>query len=89
MASTQRNALSRGSMNGVLPIPASATQRVAAPTAPRNATRAPAPRLKLVIRRLPPGLTQAEFEGALGEEWKVGGGKVDWAAYKAGKVSKE
>lgn len=46
-------------------------------------------RLKLVVRRLPPGLTQEEFETSLGAEWRVGSGKVDWAAYKPGKVSKE
>lgn len=45
--------------------------------------------MKLIIRRLAPGLTQPEFEEALGEEWKVNGGKVDWAVYKQGKVSKE
>ncbi|KAL8840636.1 MAG: hypothetical protein Q9176_003749 [Flavoplaca citrina] len=46
-------------------------------------------RLKLVVRRLPPGLTQEEFETSLGAEWRVGSGKVDWAAYKPGKVSKD
>ncbi|KAL8668553.1 MAG: hypothetical protein Q9168_006817 [Polycauliona sp. 1 TL-2023] len=46
-------------------------------------------RLKLVIRRLPPGLTSDEFEVCLGGEWKVGSGKVDWVAYKSGKVSKD
>jgi regulator of nonsense transcripts 3 len=25
----------------------------------------------------------------LGDEWKVGAGKVDWLEYKKGKVSKE
>lgn len=73
---------------GVLPISASATQKSAPP--PAKSTAKPAtPRLKLVVRRLPPGLTQAEFENALGEEWKVGAGKVDWFQYKPGKVSKE
>ena len=47
------------------------------------------PRLKVVVRRLPPGLTQLEFETALGEEWRVNGQMVDWAVYKNGKVSKE
>ena len=46
-------------------------------------------RLKVVIRRLPPGLTQKEFEAVLGEEWKVGGGQVDWAQFKPGKLSRE
>ena len=53
------------------------------------ATRIAAPRLKLVIRRLPPALTEPEFDTALGEEWKVNGGKVDWMVYKAGKLSTE
>ncbi|KAI6848991.1 hypothetical protein KC332_g1593 [Hortaea werneckii] len=63
---------------GVLPVNAAAR---AAPTA-----KAPAPRLKLEIRRLPPGLTLTEFEEALGEEWKLGNGKVDWREYRQGKI---
>ena len=46
-------------------------------------------RLKVVVRRLAPGLTEEEFTTALGEEWKVGSGKVDWVSYKIGKTSKE
>lgn len=46
-------------------------------------------RLKVIVRRLAPGLTEAEFSKVLGDEWKVGGGKVDWFLYKAGKDSKE
>ena len=72
---------------GVLQIPASATQKNA-PVA-KKAPKPPTPRLKLLVRRLPPGLTQEEFETALGPDWKVGGGKVSWAQYKPGKVSKE
>ena len=52
-------------------------------------TRIAAPRLKLLVRRLPPGLTQPEYEAIIGEDWKVDGGKVDWLVYKAGKISKE
>ncbi|KAI7553685.1 hypothetical protein KC331_g1062 [Hortaea werneckii] len=63
---------------GVLPVNAAAR---AAPTA-----KAPAPRLKLEIRRLPPGLTLSEFEEALGDEWKLGNGKVDWREYRQGKI---
>lgn len=72
---------------GLLQIPAAATQKSSGPA--KKAHKPPAPRLKLLIRRLPPGLTQAELEGILGAEWKVGAGKVDWIQYKAGKVSKE
>lgn len=71
---------------GVLQIPATATQKS---TSTKKTPKPPAPRLKLLIRRLPPGLTQVELETSLGDEWKTGAGKVDWLQYKPGKVSKE
>ena len=81
---------------GLLQIPASATQKNSpqSKNASSNSTsakpsNAAAPRLKLLVRRLPPGLTKAEFETAMGEEWRVGSGKVDYFLYKEGKVSKE
>lgn len=73
---------------GVLQIPATATQKNGS-TSAKKASKPPTPRLKLLIRRLPPGLTQSELETALGDDWKVGAGKVDWLQYKPGKVSKE
>ncbi|KAL2822939.1 Smg-4/UPF3 family-domain-containing protein [Aspergillus granulosus] len=76
------------SAGGVLQIPASATQKNA-PSPTKRAPKPTAPRLKLLVRRLPPGLTQEEFEAALGAEWKLGGGKVSWYQYKPGKVSKD
>lgn len=72
---------------GVLRIPASATQQ--RPAMPSATGTSSGPRLKLIIRRLPPGLIEEEFLTALGPEWKVGNGKVDWAMFKPGKVSKE
>lgn len=69
---------------GVLPINAAATKKPY-----KQTPRAPAPRLRLIIRRLPPGLTEAEFWECIGKEWQVGQGKVDWAAFKPGKLSKE
>ena len=75
--------------NGVLSIPASATQKKPGPPQEPQSSRGTTARLKIIIRRLPPGLTQIEFEGALGTKWRVGGGRVDWAVYKAGKLSKE
>lgn len=71
---------------GVLPISASAAQQG---TPKPSSSKSAAPRLKLLVRRLPPGLTQAEFETALGGEWAVGKGKVDWVTYRPGKVSTE
>jgi len=76
---------------GILSIPAAATQKGAPITLPTSAVhgRTSVPRLKVVIRRLAPGLTQDEFEAALGDEWKLGVGRVDWRLFKSGKVSKE
>ena len=45
--------------------------------------------MKVIIRRLAPGLTEAEFTSILGDDWRLGGGKVDWFLYKPGKDSKE
>ncbi|KAL5415406.1 hypothetical protein PMIN03_002737 [Paraphaeosphaeria minitans] len=73
-------------VNGVLPV--TALQKNAPASAPRG-PKTPAPRLKLICRRLPPGLTRTEFETFLGEEWKVGAGRVDWLNYRKGKVSKD
>ncbi|KAI0113660.1 Smg-4/UPF3 family-domain-containing protein [Nemania sp. FL0031] len=44
---------------------------------------------KVVIRRLPPGMTADECWAVLGEEWKVGNGKVDWARYDDGEISND
>lgn len=63
--------------SGVLPVNAAA--RVAP-------NKGPAARLKLELRRLPPGLTLTEFEEALGVEWKLGNGRVDWREYRQGKI---
>ena len=62
---------------GVLPVNAAARA---------NPAKSPATRLKLEIRRLPPGLTLTEFEETLGEEWKLNNGKVDWREYRQGKT---
>ncbi|EFZ02200.1 Smg-4/UPF3 family protein [Metarhizium robertsii] len=42
---------------------------------------------KLVIRRLPPGMTMEEFISILGPEWEMSKGKVDWFSYVPGKIS--
>ncbi len=44
---------------------------------------------KVVLRRLPPGMTADECWAILGEEWAVGKGKVDWARYDDGEISNE
>ncbi|XPS75261.1 hypothetical protein M3J07_007343 [Ascochyta lentis] len=73
-------------VNGVLPV--AVLQRNAPTQAPRG-PKAAQPRLKLVLRRLPPGLTKAEFESLVGDDWKPGAGKVDWFNYRKGKISKD
>ncbi|KAK5130233.1 hypothetical protein LTR08_002279 [Meristemomyces frigidus] len=70
-------AVAKNADRGVLPVNAAAR---AAPS------RAPAARLKLEIRRLPPGLTLTEFEETLGAEWKLAQGNVDWREYRQGKL---
>ena len=70
---------------GVLPIPHAMTQ------SSTSATKTPVPpsRLKVVVRRLPPDLTETEFWQALGDEWRAGNGKVDWFDFRPGKATKE
>lgn len=58
-----------------------------APKTPK--AKAPPEGEKVVIRRLPPGMTEEEFVNILGDEWKVGGPKVDWFSYFPGKVSRQ
>ncbi|KKY19925.1 putative nonsense-mediated mrna decay protein [Phaeomoniella chlamydospora] len=78
------------SPGGVLAVPAAALKKSSPnSTSNRASTRAPAPRLKLILRRLPPGLTQDEFTTALGAEWNAGAGKIEWMAYKDGKISRD
>ena len=75
---------------GVLPINAAATKRHHATQGSlKPVQKGPSPRLRLIIRRLPPGLTESEFWSALGDDWNLGKGRIDWSAYKDGKVSKE
>ncbi|EER40879.1 nonsense-mediated mRNA decay protein [Histoplasma capsulatum H143] len=71
---------------GVLPISPSATQRG---SSNKPSPKPAAPQLKVLIRRLPPGLTAQEFVAVLGDEWKVGNGKIDWFRFKEGKVFKD
>ena len=72
--------------NGVLPV--TLLQKNAPAQSPRG-PKAAQPRLKLICRRLPPGLTKTEFVEALGDEWKLGAGKIDWMNYRKGKISTE
>jgi len=44
---------------------------------------------KVVIRRLPPLMTEEEFTTILGDTWKAGNGKVGWFSYWPGKISQQ
>lgn len=73
-------------VNGVLPV---AVLQKNTSSQPQRGPKPAQPRMKLVCRRLPPGLTRTEFETIIGPEWKVGAGKVDWVRWKKGVISKE
>ncbi|KAI9886321.1 MAG: N-acetylglucosaminyltransferase [Watsoniomyces obsoletus] len=77
--------------NGVLQVSASTTQAGAhqGATLKPGSQKLPSPRLKVVIRRLPPALTEEELLQSLGLEWTLGGGRVDWMSYKPGKSSQD
>lgn len=75
--------------NGVLPMPANQTTTEAPATTKSSKSKAPIEGDKVIIRRLPPGLTLEEFWDYLGDQWKVGGGLVDWFDFKKGKISQE
>lgn len=80
---------------GVLPISAitartSTQAQVDVPAPSSKAAQATSQqKLKLVIRRLPPGLTLPELQSALGDEWKIGQGRVTWTSWRPGKVSRK
>lgn len=80
------SASTRPQSNGLLPVTASQTS---GNVVRQHAMKPPVGKLKLIVRRLPPGLTEDEFAIILSDEWKVGNGKVDWFLYKPGKDSAE
>lgn len=77
---------SRNNTNGVLSV---TTTQTSGSSSKQSASKPASSKTKLIVRRLAPGLTETEFCSLLGDEWKVGQGKVDWFQYKPGKDSKE
>ncbi|KAJ5027529.1 Smg-4/UPF3 family-domain-containing protein [Bipolaris maydis] len=69
---------------GVLPV--ALLQKSQTAHTPRG-QKPPQPRLKLICRRLPPGLAKHEFAQVLGDDWKLGAGRIDWLSYRKGKIS--
>jgi regulator of nonsense transcripts 3 len=80
---------SRPPTNGLLPITASQTSGNASSNSRQSVAKPALSKLKIIVRRLPSGLTEAEFAATLGDAWEVGHGKVDWFLYKPGKDSTE
>jgi regulator of nonsense transcripts 3 len=74
---------------GILEAPAAARAPQSRPQAKQPQNKIEEPRLKVVIRRLPPGLTQQELEATLGPDWTPGGGRVDYFNFKQGKMDRE
>lgn len=74
--------------NGVIPV--SSQQSTTTTEAPKsNRSRAAVEGHKVVIRRLPPGLTEEELWSKLGDEWKAGQGLTSWHNYEPGKIQTE
>ncbi|KAI2463339.1 Smg-4/UPF3 family-domain-containing protein [Annulohypoxylon bovei var. microspora] len=72
--------------NGVLPV----SSTLATHDTPKtNKAKEPPRGKKVIIRRLPPGITDVEFWAILGDEWKRGNGKVDWTRFQDGQVSQD
>jgi regulator of nonsense transcripts 3 len=67
----------------------SVTSSQSADASKTSKAKAPVEGDKVVIRRLPPGLTKEEFVNILGDAWKGGNGKVGWFRYEKGKISTE
>lgn len=79
-----------GRTNGVLPIPVA--QQADKSDKPGKSSRGK-PKisqdgLKISIRYLPPGLKEFECTSILGDDWRVGGGKVDWLCFEPGKQAR-
>jgi regulator of nonsense transcripts 3 len=70
-------------------VPSASGNQTAGDPPMASKTKNPPEGEKIVIRRLPPGMTEAEFTSILGNDWKLGQGKVGWFSYAAGKVSQE
>ncbi|GKT47098.1 uncharacterized protein ColSpa_07279 [Colletotrichum spaethianum] len=72
--------------NGVIPA---SGQQPAADAPKSNKSRTPIEGDKVIIRRLPPGMTEQELWNNLGDEWKAGNGLVSWHNFAQGKISQE
>ncbi|KAH9893875.1 Smg-4/UPF3 family-domain-containing protein [Xylariomycetidae sp. FL2044] len=69
--------------NGVLPVSTGQT------SGKTTKSKTPTQGKKVLIRRLPPGMTADEFWAILGDEWKDGNGKVVWSRFHDGSISQD
>lgn len=77
----------QGRPNGVLPI--SVTQPGGKPgKGSRGKAKISQDGVKISIRYLPPGLKEFECTNILGDDWRVGAGKVDWWCFEPGKQAR-
>ncbi|KAM0284515.1 hypothetical protein ACHAQH_001881 [Verticillium albo-atrum] len=75
--------------NGVLPMPATPLATDAPSASRSNKSKTPVEGDKVIIRRLPPGMTEDEVWAILGDQWRAGNGLVDWSDFAKGKVSQD
>ncbi|KAK7752294.1 hypothetical protein SLS62_005830 [Diatrype stigma] len=85
-ASNSRKANANSTTNGVSQ---ESTSQAPPDGSKTGKTKAPITGKKVVVRRLPPGITAEEAWNILGDEWKDGNGRVDWSQFQTGTVSHE
>lgn len=74
---------------GVLPVSAANVKDQAGSSQKSGRGKAPIEGQKIVIRRLPPGISEEEVLKYLGDEWQPNKGKVGWFSFMPGKTSNE
>ncbi|KAL2880541.1 hypothetical protein SGCOL_004263 [Colletotrichum sp. CLE4] len=68
-------------------VPSASGQQATTDAPKSNKSRTPVEGDKVIIRRLPPGMTEQELLNNLGDEWKAGNGLVSWHNFESGKIS--
>ncbi|KXH65511.1 smg-4/UPF3 family protein [Colletotrichum salicis] len=68
-------------------VPSASGQQATTDAPKSNKSRTPVEGDKVIVRRLPPGMTEQELWNNLGDEWKAGNGLVSWHNFESGKIS--
>ncbi|EHA47593.1 hypothetical protein MGG_03912 [Pyricularia oryzae 70-15] len=74
---------------GVLPVSAANVKDQAGTSQKSGRGKAPIEGQKIVIRRLPPGISEEEVLKYLEDEWQPNKGKVGWFSFMPGKTSND